>query len=75
VSGQLFAFRVAKPAEPSTEETVQMAYDPQSQTSVWQGGTDASAAYCTDTWFGRSCRQQYGSCWTFGTYAHGYRCD
>lgn len=84
MSGRLFAFQVAKPVEPVTEEAIAVTYDPATQTSVWQGGTDALAfVHCTDVWFGGQGRRCEVSapggephCYLFGgSDYHGYRCD
>ena len=62
---QIFAFRVAKPKTVSDESEIVMGYDPDTQTSVWQGANEAVAArrYCSPFVIGaRACRMQYGAC-------------
>lgn len=62
---RLFAFRVAKPIEPTTDEVMieQEGYDPQTQTSVWSGGTEALAytAFCSGSY---RWQQGYKYCYT-----------
>jgi hypothetical protein len=81
MSGQLFAFRVARPVEPATEETVELTYDPHEQVSVWKGGSEALAyyGYCTYHVAGsiRCWKDRYGNCHAGGgtVYEGGVRCD
>lgn len=45
-----FAFRVARPIEGIGDISLEYTYDPQSQTSVWNGnGTAAAFLHCTST--------------------------
>lgn len=79
MSGQLFAFRIARPIEPVNEEAIEMTYDPQTQMAAWQGGTDAMAVNCTDVYFGgyrKRCSSYPGYCNTYGERDyHGWKCD
>jgi hypothetical protein len=75
MSGKLFAFRVAKPVEPSTEETFSVLYDPQTQTAVWQGGTRPLAVNCCLVQYGHQHCNAYGTyCNEYGLFGH-YGCD
>lgn len=80
MSGRLFAFRVAKPAETIAVEVAGEAYDPETQTSIWQGDTEALARhtgrFCLHRVRGRRfCENPYGpdGCQTFGEYGVGGR--
>jgi hypothetical protein len=82
MSGKIFAFQLARPAE--STEPMSREYDPQTQTIVWQGGTPARAigkSYCTPLveagW--ENCETpNYGlSCKTSGAVCPpvGYQCE
>ena len=48
MSGQLFAFRLAKPIESAEKDISIPLYDPQTQVSVWQGQASPQLwVYCT----------------------------
>jgi hypothetical protein len=79
MSGALFAFRVAKPIEYSNEEVLEGEYDPQTQTTVWQGDNQPLGVTCYRTFLGNysRCRATRNTCCLtgFGAFPGGYACD
>jgi hypothetical protein len=72
VSSRLFAFQLAKPVELSDEVSAPL-YDPQTQTMVWHGQSDAELCLrCTRTG-SRKCNAYGNYCSTWGS--GSYRCD
>ena len=69
MSGRLFAFRVAKPLDLTPEEEVNGLYDPQTQTSVWHGGTRPLAVSCTHGSY-----SPYGGAHCYATNEYGGHC-
>jgi hypothetical protein len=62
MTSKLFAFRVARPIEDSGDTPFEFSYDPQSQTSVWNGSGNAAAYYhCTSG-------GKQGNCHAYGYY-------
>ncbi|MBO0801512.1 MAG: hypothetical protein J2P25_00335 [Nocardiopsaceae bacterium] len=75
MESKLFAFRVAQPVETIP---VEFRYDPQSQTSVWTGDSEALArATCTGGVLGGAadCYQSGSYCSTSGGATVGWECD
>lgn len=76
MNSNLFAFRVARPIEGSSETPLEFTYDPQSQTSVWNGnGAAVASLFCTSTSSGRSFCNAYGNYCTTGGGGGRWKCD
>lgn len=83
MSRQLFAFKLAKPVEP-TQIEIEAApvYDPQTQTAVWVGGSAPFAMRCTWDAITFVCRRtgctaNATACWLWdaGCGWHNFMCD
>jgi len=77
MNSKLFSFRVARPIENTGGTLLEFTYDPQSQTSVWNGNGAALASYyCTNKGgFARSCSAYGHYCTTGGGYGGKMMCD
>jgi hypothetical protein len=79
MDSKLFAFRVAQPMKVIPGDPVEFRYDPQSQTAVWTGGSQALATLqCTGGVLGGAaeCLIKEGiGCYAIGGATIGYNCD
>lgn len=79
MSQQLFAFRLAKPAEYSADEVQEGEYDPQTQTTVWEGDNRPLGITCSKFVLGGRiyCKTYNGSrcCLSGPRYTFGKDCD
>lgn len=78
-SHTLFAFKMAQPLENLTEGEAALPYDPQTQTSIWQGGDSPQASVrCVGGGSGEYCNAYGSYCTTWGSYipdGYGWRCS
>lgn len=85
MSQQLLAFRLAKPVEPTKVEAAAV-YDPQTQTTMWFGGSRPMAIKCTwnsvlpcpcACWGHTGCNAygSYCTTWNAGCGWHTFKCD
>jgi hypothetical protein len=83
MSGQIFAFQIARPldAAPGEQESLDAHYDPQTQSMLWQGQTRAQAtifhvctAHHNGLWYCSS-DGVYCSAWGPVRITGGYLCD
>jgi hypothetical protein len=75
MDSKLFAFRVAQPVETIA---VEFTYDPQSQTAVWTGESEALASgHCTGGVLGGAdqCVSGTDYCFLDGGATIGWECD